>query len=91
MPFELDTTQEYILEDNRVLLRPLKLEDYENLLPFALNEPELWKYSLVTAAGEDGLANYLDIALEARTARKEYPFIVFDKSKKRVRRKYKVL
>ncbi len=79
MPFEFDTTQEYILEDERVLLRPLKLEDYENLLPFALNEPELWKYSLITAAGEDGLANYLDIALEARTAGKEYPFIVFDK------------
>ncbi len=81
MPFEFDTTQEYILEDDRVLLRPLKLEDFENLLPFALNEPELWKYSLITAAGEEGLANYLDIALEARTARKEYPFIVFDKSK----------
>ncbi|HSN09445.1 MAG TPA: GNAT family N-acetyltransferase [Hanamia sp.] len=81
MPFEFDTTQEYILENDRVLLRPLKLEDYENLLPFALNEPELWKYSLITAAGEDGLANYLDIALEARTARKEYPFIVFDKQR----------
>ena len=81
MPFEFDTTQEYILENDRVLLHPLKLEDYENLLPFALNEPELWKYSLITAAGEDGLANYLDIALEARTARKEYPFIVFDKQR----------
>ena len=79
MAIEFDTTEEFILEDDRVLIRPLKLKDYENLLPFALHEPELWKYSLITAAGEEGLANYLDIALEARTAGKEYPFIVFDK------------
>lgn len=79
MPVEFEPTEEYILEDDRVLLRPLKLEDFENLLPLALNEPDLWKYSLITAAGEEGLANYMEIALEARTTGKEYPFIVFDK------------
>lgn len=67
------------LEDDRVLLRPLETEDYDNLLPFALNEPTLWKYSLVTAAGEDGLRNYLQIALDAKQQEKEFPFIVFDK------------
>jgi RimJ/RimL family protein N-acetyltransferase len=82
MPVDFDPSEEYILEDDRVLLRPLKLEDYENLLPLALNEPELWKYSLITAAGEEGLASYLKIALEARTTGKEYPFIVFDKQTK---------
>lgn|SRR5690242_3096698 len=81
MAIEFDTTKEYNLEDERALLRPLKLEDYENLFPFSMHEPELWKYSLITAAGETNLANYIDIALEARTARKEYPFIVFDKLK----------
>ena len=30
----------YILEDERVLLRPLVEADYEFLLPFALNEPD---------------------------------------------------
>jgi len=79
MPIEFDPSKEYILEDDRALLRPLKLDDYEHLLPFALNEPELWKYSLITAAGEEALANYVEIALEARTTEKEYPFIVFDK------------
>lgn len=81
MPVDFDPTEEYILEDERAFLRPLKDEDYEDLLPFTRNEPELWKYSLVTAAGEEGLANYLEIALEARTKGKEYPFIVFDKLK----------
>jgi len=67
------------LEDDRVLLRPLEESDYYNLLPFALQEPELWKFSLISAAGEDGLRNYLEIALEAKQQEKEFPFIVFDK------------
>jgi len=67
------------LEDDRVLLRPLEENDYENLLPFALNERGLWKYSLVRADGEDGLRNYLNIALNEKAAGREFPFIVFDK------------
>ena len=42
------------LEDERVLLRPLKESDLEYLLPFALNEPEIWTYSAVSVAGENG-------------------------------------
>jgi RimJ/RimL family protein N-acetyltransferase len=74
-----DCTKNYVLEDDRVLLRPLQRDDYDNLLPFSLNEPELWKYSLVTPAGAEGLQNYLDITFKARDEGKEYPFIVFDK------------
>ena len=69
----------YILEDNRVMLRPLQQEDTIHLLPFALREPELWKYSLVSAAGKEGLQNYLNITFKARDECKEYPYIVFDK------------
>ncbi len=61
------------------MLRPLQRNDFNYLLPFALNEQELWKYSLVSAAGEEGLKNYMNIALSARTENKEYAFIVFDK------------
>src|SRR4030095_13024551 len=68
------------LEDDRALLRPLEEKDYENLLPFALNERGLWKYSLVRADGEGGLRNYLDIALSEKAAGREFPFIVFDKN-----------
>ena len=55
-----------ILEDERVLLRPLEENDYKNLLPFALNECGLWYYSLIRADGEDGLKNYMEIALTKR-------------------------
>ncbi len=67
------------LEDKRVLLRPLEESDYENLLPFALNEKGLWFYSLVRPEGEEGLKNYISIALAQRQAGKEFPYIVFDK------------
>lgn len=70
---------EYILEDERVLLRPLKKEDSINLQYFSLNEPDLWKYSLQGAAGPEELNKYIDIALKGRATQKEYPFIVFDK------------
>ena len=76
---QFNCADDYILEDETVLLRPLQQNDHENLLPFSLHEPDLWKYSLVTAAGADGLKNYMQIALDARTADKEYAFIVFDK------------
>src|SRR5436853_392353 len=76
---EFDCNKNYILEDDVVLLRPLEQSDYSNLLPFALHEPELWKFSLVGAEGEEGLQNYMNITLGAKKEAKEYPFIVFDK------------
>lgn len=70
---------DYILEDEWVLIRPLTIEDYQNLLPFALYEPTTWSYSQVSAKGADGMRNYIDQALKARLEGKEYPFIIYDK------------
>lgn len=75
----MDFQHQYILENDRALLRPLELADYELLISFAMNEPEIWKYSLVQAGGAAGLKNYIQLAIDGRNAQKEYPFIVFDK------------
>lgn len=72
-------SKDYILEDDAVLLRPLHTNDYYNLVDFAINEPELWKYSVVPIIDKDGLRTYVDSAIEAREAGKEYAFIVYDK------------
>lgn len=74
-----DFSDPVFLENHRVLLRPLAYTDVENLLYFSLNEPTIWKYSLIQANGEDNLKNYINIALKAKQEQKEYPFIVFDK------------
>lgn len=77
------TNEEIILENERALLRPLIDSDIEHLLPFALNEADLWKYSLVSPAGEEGMKNYISSTLQNKTAGIEYPFIVFDKQTNR--------
>lgn len=78
MDFNFD--QNLILEDDRVLLRPLQHSDVNHLTYLSENEPELWKYSLVQAGGgREQLENYIRIALQARHDKTEFPFIVYDK------------
>ena len=79
MSIHFDLSANYILEDNCVLLRPLMVEDCDNLLLFSLNEPDLWQYSLVKVAGEENLKSYINEAIHDRGAGKAYAFIVFDK------------
>jgi RimJ/RimL family protein N-acetyltransferase len=70
-----------ILENDAVILRGLQQSDLEYFLPFSINEPELWKYSLLQANGKENLENYIRIALDAKTNLTEFPFIVYDKIK----------
>lgn len=72
-----------ILENERVLLRAIRENDFENLLSFSLNEPDIWKYGLITCAGEDNLRNYINGAVKNMRDKKEYVFIVFDKKANR--------
>src|SRR4051794_6349662 len=81
MQEQVDFTKDYVLENERVLLRPMVENDFENLLRFSIEQPELWRFSLITAGGPDNLRNYLAIAQRGRSEQKEYPFIVFDKLK----------
>ncbi|RKS25279.1 RimJ/RimL family protein N-acetyltransferase [Flavobacterium endophyticum] len=76
---EFDFSKEVILQDDAVLLRPLQHSDIENLLHFSLNEPEIWTFSSIPAAGRENLENYIDLALKARENKTEFPFIVYDK------------
>jgi RimJ/RimL family protein N-acetyltransferase len=69
-----------ILQDERVLLRSLQSSDFEWLLPYALNEPDTWDYSIISPAGEQGMRKYIADALAQREKEIEYPFIVFDKA-----------
>lgn len=77
---DFNFSKDYILENERVLLRPLQLSDFQNLVGFSVNEPGLWQYSLQNAAGVDGLMAYLNAATKARSQQREYPFVVFDKA-----------
>jgi hypothetical protein len=75
---DFDFSSDYILEDEVVLLRPLIFSDYEFLVEYAINEPEIWKYSLSQIDSPETLINYITLALKAKENQTDYPFIVFD-------------
>lgn len=71
--------QNSILEDDRVLLRPLQESDLEQLLKIAVNDPDTWKYSLVPADSRENLEKYIQTAIKGYDNQTAIPFIVFDK------------
>lgn len=75
----LDFKSTLILENETVMLRPLEASDFDVLLPYSLNEPELWTYSLLAASGPENLKTYIQHALDGRTDETSYAFIVIDK------------
>lgn len=76
---QFDFSKDYVLENECVLLRPLMPTDADLLLHFALNEPQLWQYSLISAVGKLKMDEYIKLAIESRVQKNGYPFIVFDK------------
>jgi RimJ/RimL family protein N-acetyltransferase len=74
-----DTTTDLILEDERVLLRPLVQEDAVYLSSYVKDEPALWKFALTPITTAQEFEQYLAMAIEARYLNTSYPFIVFDK------------
>ena len=74
-----DTSIDLILEDERLLLRPLVQADVANLASFVKDEPTLWKYALTPIKTEQEFEQYIATAVEARQLKSAYPFIVFDK------------
>ncbi len=71
--------EEYILENDVVRLSPLQESDYDRLVHFSIDEPDLWRYSLVQANSPENMKNYIQKAVEEKASRKSYAFIVFDK------------
>lgn len=77
---KLDFKAPLILENESALLRPLEASDFDALLPFSMNEPELWTYSLLPASGPENLKTYIQHALDGRAAENSYAFLVIDKA-----------
>ncbi len=75
----MDLSKDFILENDCVLLRPLNAEDCNYLQHFALEEPEIWQYSLMPINSVASLENYIKKALAERDSGYSYPFVVFDK------------
>ena len=71
--------KDIILENSRVLLRPLALHDSENLLSIATAQTDLVQFSPYQIHTPVLLANYIETSLQEREKRFRYPFAVLDK------------
>jgi len=79
-PDNFDFSKDYVLEDDRVMLRPITLQDAMVLSEYVKNEPEIWQFSLVAIQKVEDLEGYIQTALQSRLDKTAYPFIVFDKA-----------
>ena len=77
IPF--DFKENIVLENERVLLRPLLSTDISLLASYVTEEPDLWNYALSSIQTKEDLENYIQAALAARENKTAYAFIVFDK------------
>ena len=77
MNFHFD--KEIILQDERALLRPLTLDDADNLLAPATSDEKLVQFSPIPIHSKDLLTEYIESALAGKFTHERYPFSIFDK------------
>jgi len=71
--------QNLVLEDDRVLMRPLEKTDIDFLEPYVIHESDIWSYFLTPMNSREHMEQYITTTVEQRELGKEYPFIIFDK------------
>jgi N-acetyltransferase len=76
---DFDFNREIILEDERVILRPLLLSDIDNLLAPATSDDKLVQYSPKPIHSKELLMSYIESALADKITYDRYPFAIFDK------------
>ena len=76
---EFNFEEEIVLEDERVLLRPLHKEDFNDLLPIAIENKALTQFSPSQIYSRELLEMYIDNALLDRKNNTRYAFVIFDK------------
>lgn len=74
----MNFTNDIILENVFVKLRPLQSQDTATLASIALDE-EIWRYTVNSISNEPQLQQYVEGAVAARSKQERYPFIIIDK------------
>ncbi len=79
---KFDFSFDYVLEDQRVMLTPLTEAHLPSLLEIS-GEDYIWQFFFERGDQTDSLGIYIQNALDQRRSGLEYPFVVFDKAKRR--------
>lgn len=80
---EFNFENKIILEDKNVRLEPLEEKHFVELLPIALAEQDLLKYSPSPFGSEKKLKENFDISFRQKRENKRYPFAIYDKQKRK--------
>src|SRR4030095_10632267 len=70
------------LETDKVLLRPLDLNDFDPFLALAGQDEDMWKYFSLNLAAKAHLQKWMEAAVADREAGTRRPFTIIDKSTK---------
>ncbi len=78
---EFDFTNEIVLQNSSVLLRPMQAGDSQHLLSVATAQEDLVLYSPYLIHTPEFLEQYIQSSLAERQNRFRYPFVILDKQK----------
>lgn len=81
---DFNFNDDIILENERALIRPLTMNDFENLIPIATSDTTLLQYSPSPNHTPELLNGYIQKALEERKINFRYPFAIVDKQKNKI-------
>jgi N-acetyltransferase len=77
---DFDFNTAIILEDDRVRLRPLQPDDFDNLSPIAFLDKDILRFSPKSVHTPEMLREYVDSALNDRKNNFRFAFAVYDKA-----------
>ncbi|MGZ4055474.1 MAG: GNAT family N-acetyltransferase [Bacteroidia bacterium] len=75
---------DYVLENDKITLRPMLESDYDLLLEYSVNEPDIWKFNGNEPNSALNLKRYIEKALYNRKIEMDYPFTVLHKQENKV-------
>ena len=73
----------FSLETLRVIVQPLKAQDFEAFLPLT-KSPETWDYFYKNLSNEAELKNWIDDALQEKAEGRRMPFTIIDRDTKQI-------
>lgn len=74
-----DFTKNIILQNDKVVLRPLEINDFIRLYP-VLTHPDIWRFTVTKFADEKDVREYIENSLSFRQQKSKYPFTLIEKT-----------
>jgi RimJ/RimL family protein N-acetyltransferase len=69
-----------LLETNKVLLRPIEANDFDEFLKLAQQDESMWEYFTLNLSDKDQLEKWMQLAFDDREAGHRRPFTIIEKS-----------